>query len=70
MVKLQKSLRLEKTYKEFTSFLNELSGSDAVGKKKKKVKDGSEPDAEYGDQTDTPDGEKEFKDAHDKKRML
>ena len=53
----------------FTSFLNELSGSDAVGKKKKK-EDGKEPDAEYGDQTDTPEGEKDFVDAHDKKTKV
>lgn len=53
----------------FTSFLNELSGSDAVGKKKK-PKDGDEPDAEYGDQTDTPEAEKDFVDAHDKKTKV
>ena len=51
---------------QFTSLLNELSGVDAVGKKKKE-KDGSEPDAEYGNQTDTAEKEKEFKDAHGKK---
>ena len=54
---------------KFTSFLNELSGSDAVGKKKK-PKDGDEPDAEYGDQADTPEGEKDFVDAHDKKMKV
>ena len=37
--------------------------------KKKKEKDGKEPDAEYGDQTDTPDGEKDFVDAHGKKEV-
>ena len=51
---------------QFTSLLNELSGVDAVGKKKKE-KDGSEPDAEYGNQADTAEKEKEFKDAHGKK---
>ena len=52
----------------FTTFLNELMAVDAVGKKKKE-KDGKEPDAEYGDQTDTPDGEKDFVDAHGKKEV-
>ena len=52
----------------FTTFLNELMAVDAVGKKKKE-KDGKEPDAEYGDQTDTPEGEKDFVDAHGKKEV-
>ena len=53
----------------FTTFLNELMAVDAVGKKKKK-EDGKEPDAEYGDQTDTPQGEKDFIDAHGKKETV
>lgn len=48
---------------EFTTLINELMASDTVGKKKK-VKDGSEPE-EKGETAS--DGEKEFKDAHGKK---
>lgn len=48
---------------EFTSLINELMAVDAVGKKKKE-KDGSEPE-EKGETAS--DGEKEFKDAHGKK---
>ena len=48
---------------EFTSLINELMAVDAVGKKKKE-KDGSEPE-EKGETAS--DGEKGFKDAHGKK---
>lgn len=48
---------------EFTSLINELMAVDAVGKKKKE-KDGSEPE-EKGETAS--DGEKAFKDAHGKK---
>ena len=48
---------------EFTSLINELMAVDAVGKKRKE-KDGSEPE-EKGETAS--DGEKGFKDAHGKK---
>lgn len=48
---------------EFTTLINELMAVDAVGKKKKE-KDGSEPE-EKGETAS--DGEKEFTDAHGKK---
>ena len=48
---------------EFTSLINELMAVDAVGKKKKQ-KDGSEPE-EKGE--NNPEGEKDFVDAHGKK---
>ena len=50
---------------EFTSLINELMASDAVGKKKKE-KDGSEPE-EKGE--NNPEGEKDFVDAHGKKEV-
>ena len=50
---------------EFTSLINELMAVDAVGKKKKQ-KDGSEPE-EKGE--NNPEGEKDFVDAHGKKEV-
>ena len=51
---------------EFTNLLNELMAVDAVGKKKKD-KDGSEPDER---DENNPDGEKDFVDAHGKKDVV
>lgn len=48
---------------DFTNLLNELMGVDAVGKKKKE-KDGSEPDDRS---ENSPEGETDFIDAHGKK---
>ena len=50
---------------EFTNLLNELMAVDAVGKKKKD-KDGSEPDER---DENNPEGEKDFVDAHGKKEV-
>ena len=51
---------------EFTNLLNELMAVDAVGKKKKD-KDGSEPDER---DENNPEGEKDFVDAHGKKDVV
>ena len=51
---------------EFTNLLNELMAVDAVGKKKKE-KDGSEPDER---DENNPEGEKDFVDAHGKKDVV
>ncbi len=51
---------------EFTNLLNELMAVDAIGKKKKE-KDGSEPDER---DENNPEGEKDFVDAHGKKDVV
>ena len=51
---------------QFTSLLNELSGADAVGKKKKE-KDGSEPESYEDISKERGTGETDFIDAHGKK---
>jgi hypothetical protein len=60
---VQKELSEAAQVSDFTNLLNELMAVDAVGKKKKE-KDGSEPE-EKGETAS--DGEKGFKDAHGKK---
>ena len=51
---------------QFTSLLNELSGADAVGKKKKE-KDGKEPESYDDINQERSKGETDFIDAHGKK---
>lgn len=63
---VQKELSEAARVSEFTNLLNELMAVDAVGKKKKD-KDGSEPDER---DENTPEGEKDFVDAHGKKDVV
>ena len=63
---VQKELSEAARVSEFTNLLNELMAVDAVGKKKKD-KDGSEPDER---DENNPDGEKDFVDAHGKKDVV
>ena len=65
MVKTAEISKIGEEVSQFTSLLNELSGVDAVGKKKKKKTVLNQ--MQNGNQTDTAEKEKEFKDAHGKK---
>ena len=63
---VQKELSEAAQVSDFTNLLNELMAVDAVGKKKKE-KDGSEPE-EKGE--NNPEGETDFVDAHGKKDVV